>query len=175
LKLIEDEFSIASTFLKSEYRHKVKKNNELYLHLKDEIFKRKELLNSLYDKENANSFIVKKAHEIPYIGEKNIQSLDYSQIITINKNAKRTCDDTAGFIKSFEAEMKKTPLLSQDDPAYLHYLNYNSTRLQIKKAKKGLIFRRILIIVVILCVILLLVYLINTKTKGGDHIKFEGR
>lgn len=106
---------------------------------------------------------------MPDLG-KNMQSLGYSKIVSVKNNAKQTIQSTNDFIKNLDNQMKQTPLIDSQDKAYLHYLNYNNAKAEMKKSVKRMYFRRILFAICVLIIISMIIYFILFKT-GGDGIK----
>jgi hypothetical protein len=151
----------------------MKRNVELHYSIKNEINKCEELIKCISNKENTNLRVSQKIPNLSNLGEKNIQSLNYSQMVTIKNNAKETVLNTENFINKVGYEHLKAPLIDSEDSAYHHFLNYSQAKEEIKKNIRRLQFRRSLIIILSLFLFLIVVYLILKKTTTGDHIEFN--
>jgi hypothetical protein len=170
-KVVQKEFDVSSPYIKSEFKKKIKNNQQILNEYKVEVAKCEDIFKGLSQSENKNNEI--SIQHLPPIGEGNLRSLDYSKIKTVSNNAKSTYMSTNDFISSVESDMKNRPLIDSNDPAYQQYLNYNETKTEMKKIKQRLYFRRILCVCTIVILVLFLIYVIINKSSHGDKIIFE--
>lgn len=169
---VEEEFNISPKHIKSEFRAKVKKNKRKLEKYKNELIKFEELLEGLFDKENANNKLSHRMSSLKNLGELNLHSLHYSQINSVKNNAKKICSTAKDFISKLEVDMKSTPLIDKNDPAYIHYLNFNQAKIELKKVKKGNMFKIFIVIILAIVIVGSIIYLV-LKKSGGDKINLN--
>ncbi len=147
---------------------KIKSNFDSSNFYKSEIAKCETLLKKM----DQNSDILKKKSELPYLGEQNMQSLEYSYTKTVKNNADQTYMETKNVIKNLENELKLTPLIDKEDATYKNFMSYNETKNELKQDQKKLILKRfgyLGIGVIILAVIFLILH----KSQKVEDIKME--
>jgi hypothetical protein len=137
-------------------------------HYNTEIEKNEELIKALSNKQNFSEKLKRHIHNLPDLGESN--TIIYSKFSSIKTQANSSISQAKDFLKNINNQMIEEPLISADDPAYQHYLNYNTTKQEMKKMMRKMFFRRMVLLFAILCIVLLIAYFVVFKTKGGDHI-----